>query len=154
MRRPQNTQSQAGSHLEMCIPQRVFKQAVHADHRQHAPHQLAKRLSFGPGAVAPYPPQENGTYQNGDRYAQFDGQVQRQIVCVVEQAAKPHAGIIGHVMRIIQFAPSPAQPGFLVDQPQNIAPQHCASDADPTVLAFEPNQHVHAAIQVMQQIGG
>ena len=73
--------------------------------------------------------------QGSGRDAQFHRQVQRQIVGVVQNVAKPRAVVERDVVRVVQFAPAPAQPRLLRYQVKHVGPE-CAAAA-----AFLPAGH-------------
>ena len=108
--RDQPAQAGAERDLERAVPERVFEQAVQQDQRRAAPTPAgaAARVSRQ-GRCRQGPPQPAATDQHGRRHAQFHGQVQRQVVRVVQDVAEARARIQRHEVRVIEFAPAPAR---------------------------------------------
>ena len=99
------------------------------NHAKHTPRHVANRVSFTPGFLPPNPQHKTATDQQRNRNAQLNRQMQGQVVGIVENLAKARTVVQVHVVRVIKFAPAPAQPRFLRDQLQHIAPQRQAAAA-------------------------
>ena len=98
-------------------------------HGQHSPCQLAQGVGLAPRAGAPGGPQGGTRQEQGHRKSQFHGQLQGQVVGVVQDVAKAWTGVEFAVVRVVQPAPSPAHPRRLADQFQHIRPQRQAAGA-------------------------
>ena len=103
------------------------------DQRQHRPGQLARGLRLAPGRGAHQPHQQRRTGQQRQRQAVLYGQVQRQVVRVVQNIAKARpgqcVGVERHEVRKIELARAPAPQRLLGDQVEHIAPQVHAAKA-------------------------
>ena len=111
---------------EVGVPQRVLEQAVQADHQHH--HQRATlrgaqaaRCRPGRARRAPQPPAQQRQHQRRQRQAEFDRQLQRQVVGVVEEG-RGAAGEGCQGPGKVEFAPAHASPGLLLDQRQRVGP--------------------------------
>ena len=127
---------------------------MHADQRENAPCQLARAIGFAPWLEAPDSPQHEQAERDRHRQTQLDGQMQRQVVRVVEQHAKTLAGEQGAVVRVIELAPAPAGPRLLLDQIGHVGPQRDAARAAVRGVghAHEQAVHLHAG-PTQQQLG-
>ncbi|OIQ67649.1 hypothetical protein GALL_507710 [mine drainage metagenome] len=121
------------------------------DDSQHAPGQLAHRVALAPGLGAPDQPCAAGAHQQRDRQAKLNGQVQGQVMCVVQNVAKPDPGVQRDEVCVDQLAPAPAQPGLLPDQVQHIAPQGQPAAADRSAVAHACYRAAGARIEPVGQ---
>ena len=111
--------------------------------RQHRPGHPAACVKFTPGLGPPSQPQSTAANQQRCRHTQLHRQMQRQVMRIVQNVAKARSGVQRYEMGVIQLTPAPAEPGFLGNQVQHVAPQSEAAGASRA-----------AVIQSRQNAGG
>jgi hypothetical protein len=116
---------------EVGVPQRVLQHAVQRDDEQHHGGGAQRRTLFPRGFArcregAPQRPREHRHDEGAERNAQFDDELQRQVVRVVEEFTGP-VGKGRQRPREVELADADAEPRVLPDQRQRIGPDGIAS---------------------------
>ena len=118
---------------------------------QHTPGQLPGAVLLCPGLGTRDQQQGSATKQQGRWQAKLNRQVQGQVVRIVQNIAKTCARVERDEVRIIKFAPAPAEPRLQTDQVQHIAPHDQAALAH-QLGVLQPRQNpVFTEAQAGQQ---
>ena len=102
------------------------------DERKYSPGHAARCILLAPGATAPNQVQPQGADSESQWHTQFNGEMQGQVVGVVQDLAESRPVVLRQEMGVVQLPPTPTPPRFLCDQVQYVAPQ------DPSASAGNP----------------